>query len=476
MRRCGILLPVFSLPSPWGIGTLGKEAREFVDFLHQAGQHVWQILPIHPTGYGNSPYYTLSAFAGNPNLIDPAQLAEAGLLKKEELAGLFCRGPQNQVDYGWVEAGRRELLYRAFRRFDRTDGAFENFREKTGWWLVPYSRYLALRKKEGTVPWNRWQGAQPEEEAVEFHQVVQYFFFSQFAALRAYARGKQVAILGDVPFYVPHDSADVWQNRALFHLDREGAPRLVAGCPPDDLAPQGQRWGFPVYRWQEAEEAVTNWWCRRIAWGLELFDGLRLDHFRGFESFWAIPAGEPGADRGFWLPGPGEAFFRRIKERVPEGWLIAEDLGTVTPRVRQLLAATGFAGMKVLLFAFATDWRNEHLPHRYEGTHWVCYSSLHDTMTARQWLLEAPVRQQENFRTYVGRQRVRAWALASLCLESPAELAMIPLQDYLELGEEGRMNVPGTVGPHNWSWRAGPQALTDSLAEKIRALCRDTGR
>ena len=473
MKQCGILLPVFSLPSPYGIGTLGKAAFEFVDFLHAAGQQVWQVLPLHPTGYGNSPYYTLSCFAGNPWLIDLDRLKEEGLLTQAELDG--CAQPEDpcRVDYDRLQSERLKLLYQAFCRGPKP--VDDKFCRDAAWWLEPYCDFMARREREEGRPWNQWEKAAPLDERKDFHRFLQSLFYRQWDSLKAYANDKGVQIIGDLPFYVPHDSADVFARREEFCLDLNGAPSLVAGCPPDQFNAQGQFWGRPIYRWDVMARNNYQWWLSRIAWASRLFDGLRLDHFRGFESFWAIPAQAKSAAEGSWLPGPGKAFLDAVKARFPDVWFLAEDLGDITPQVRRLLSSTGFWGMRVLQFGFENDWTNEHLPHNYQEQI-VGYTSLHDTMTAKQWLSSAPKWQRLAARRYLGREKLSVWDLIADVLASPAGLAVVAMQDYLELGWEARMNEPGTVGPQNWSWRMEPGVLNMLLAEKIRRLCQDGGR
>lgn len=468
MKLCGILLPVFSLPSPYGVGTLGKAAYDFVDFLHAAGQQIWQVLPLHPTGYGNSPYYTQSCFAGNPWLIDLDFLAQEGLLTKQELSAWPPPEDSGRVDYRLLEQRRSALLFKAFARASR-DGLSQSRFLQGSRWLEPYGAFMAQKDSR-----RHWNAVRLERQAA-FHRFLQEVFYRQWFSLKAYANARDVQIIGDVPFYVPRDSADVFTRPELFYLDEAGKPSLTAGCPPDQFNAQGQLWGSPVYRWDVMQNDGYRWWLERIDWANRCFDGLRLDHFRGFESFWAVPAGARSAAQGRWMPGPGKPFLDALKDRFPGTWFWAEDLGDITPQVRSLLRDTGFWGMRVIQFGFETDYTNEHLPHRYKAKT-VAYTSLHDTMTAKQWLFQAPQWQVRAARRYLGKEKLSVWDLICDVLSSPAQAAVIAMQDYLQLGPSARMNCPGTVGPQNWSWRMEASALEGDLAQRIRKLCLHCGR
>ncbi|MCD8005104.1 MAG: 4-alpha-glucanotransferase [Oscillospiraceae bacterium] len=489
-RSGGILLPISALPSRYGVGTLGAAAREFVDFLAAAGQRWWQVLPVGPTGYGGSPYQSFSTFAGNPYYIDLEELIQDGLLTRQEAEGPDWGEDPERVDYGKIYQNRFPLLKKAARRGLGRDGAaLEEFRRANAAWLPDYALFMALKRHFDMAPWWQW----PEEirlrrpgacrrwtkelkEDVEFFQYLQILFFRQWDALRAYAAERQVGIIGDLPIYVALDSADVWAEPEWFLLDENHVPIEVAGVPPDAFNQAGQLWGNPLYRWDRLEADGFGWWLRRADGAFRLYDMVRLDHFRGFESFWAVPYGAPDARQGHWVRGPGSAFIQVLRAWFSEGGFIAEDLGYLTDPVRRLLEQSGFPGMKVLEFAFDPQEHSDYLPHRYPRR-CVCYTGTHDNETLIQWLERSPPEVLACARRYLGlnEKESYAWGLLRGGMGSVADLFIAQMQDYLGLGAEGRFNTPG-IPSGNWRWRMAPGALTGALAEKILELTRRYGR
>ena len=488
MRASGILMHITSLPGPYGIGTMGKEAYQFIDFLHAAGQQYWQVLPLTPTGYGDSPYQSCSTYAGNHYLIDLDLLAEDGLLLPEEITACNWGDDPEKVNFGLLYANRMGLLRKAFARFRDTDEAFAKFRAKNTLWLPEYADYMALKEQNEGKPWYEWEEAlkychrdsqtislhAPYEE-IQFHCFVQYLFHTQWEKLRAYAHSKGISIIGDVPIYVPYDSVDVWSNPRWFELDGTLTPTAVAGCPPDYFSRDGQLWGNPLYRWDQLKADGYRWWIQRLQAAAKRYDVIRIDHFRGFAGYYAIPYGAKTARVGQWLPGPGLDFIKAIQEALPDTPMIAEDLGLLTQDVHKLREDSGYPGMKVLEFAFDADSHNGYLPHTYEKNT-VCYVGTHDNMTLTQWFAESPGRTTEFAKRYMGEAANPVWGMIRLCLSSPADLAIVQLQDYLELGAEARMNFPGTRSDRNWSWRVKEGSCTEALAEKIRSITCTYGR
>ena len=489
-RSAGILMPLFSLPSPYGIGSLGREARAFADFLHDAGQAWWQVLPVGLAGAGESPYASPSTFAGNPLYIDLEQLAEEGLLTEAELRS--ARLPvSEQVDYAAVKALREPLLRKAFSRVTGEQAqAAREFAEKNPW-VREFALYQAARVRFGT-PWYEW----PDEalrrheptalehwrgmlaEDVAYHTWVQYWFFRQWAALKAYVNGLGVRIIGDIPIYVSLDSADVWAERQQFLLDSEGRPSKVAGVPPDYFSAEGQLWGNPLYNWAHMKADGFGWWIRRVDGAIKLFDVIRIDHFRGLESYWAVPAEARTAKEGAWEKGPGMDLLR-----VLTSWFwyadveyIAEDLGLLTDAVHELRKAAGLPGMKVLQFAFDGPY-NAYLPHNHEK-HCICYTGTHDNDTLIGWYEKAQRSERDFVEQYLG-VRDDAEAVRKAVLRcgqgSVAELFVAQMQDYLALDGAARVNTPG-VAEGNWRWRMLPGRTTPALAEEIRTLTHTFGR
>ena len=490
MRESGILMHITSLPGPYGVGTMGKQAFSFVDFLAEAGQRCWQILPLNPTGFGDSPYQSCSTFAGNHYLIDLQLLVEEGLLKQEELDEIrWCRR-EDKVDFGLLYNHRLTVLRKAFRRHGETED-FARFRAEADSWLPDFVAYMGLKEKYGGTPWYQW----PEEvrrysgraieaawahlgqEGIQFYSFVQYLFFRQWEKLRDYAHSKGIRIIGDVPIYVPLDSVEVWKNPQMFQLDENLNPKVVAGCPPDAFSADGQLWGNPIYDWEKMKQDGFTWWIRRLAAAGNLYDVVRLDHFRGLESYWAIPYGDDTARNGCWVKGPDKDFIRAIKEALPELRMIAEDLGYLTQEVLDLRNYSGYPGMKVLQFAFDPREPSNYLPHTYTANS-VCYTGTHDNLTMRQWFdtVEDFVSDRAVDYMALTEEEGYVWGTIRTALACVSDLAMIQMQDVLDLGAEGRMNFPGTLSDSNWTWRAKDGIMTPGLAKKLQKLTTLYGR
>ncbi len=486
MRASGVLMHLTSLSSPHGIGTMGKEARAFADFLAAGGQRYWQLLPLGPTGYGDSPYQSFSTFAGNPYLIDLDFLAEEGLLTEPEYAGEDWGEDPQRVDFGLLYRKRYPVLKKAVRRLlERKEPEYETFLAENAHWLPDYALFMALKDAGGGTPWWQW----PEElrrrepralartgeelrEETDFWQGVQYLFFRQWQKLKEYVNGRGIGLIGDLPIYVALDSADVWAGPELFQLDRELVPTEVAGCPPDAFAADGQLWGNPLFDWERMEADGYAWWIGRIAHQLRLYDMLRIDHFRGFESYYAIPFGEGTARNGRWRPGPGMKLFRAVEAALGQKDIIAEDLGYLTPEVRQMLAESGFPGMKVLQFAFDSREESDYLPHNYDKN-CVVYVGTHDNDTALGWLDTVSPEDRRYAMDYLKLTGAEGyhWGLMRGAWACAAQLAVVTAQDLLGLGSGARMNTPSTLGG-NWQWRAMPGVFTEELAQRLR---RETG-
>lgn len=491
-RSFGILLHPTSLPGPWVCGVLGKEAREFLDWLKEAGAGFWQVLPLGPTGFGDSPYQSFSAFAGNPYLIDPEDLIRRGWLAEEEPPKI----PQERVDYGFLYRWKWDLLRRAFQGFLRRGDPeerreFSRFWEKEKEWLWDYALFMALKDRFGGRPWNEWPPefrhrkasvlvGFEEDENVLFHAWTQWIFFRQWQEIRNYAHKQGIKIIGDIPIFVAYDSADVWAHPELFELDAEGRPTVVAGVPPDYFSPTGQRWGNPLYRWPVHEAEGFRWWIARVRQTLRLFDLLRIDHFRGFAAYWEIPAEEPTAVRGRWVPAPGEELFQTMLRELGELPILAEDLGVITPDVEELRDKFGFPGMRVLQFAFDGKPDNPHLPENFpEHGRVVVYPGTHDNDTALGWYRTVSEEVRTRVQQYLLAQGIIAskeedipWALISLAFRSRAVLAVIPMQDVLGLGSEARLNYPSRA-EGNWTWRL---LSKPKPAQRLAELARETHR
>lgn len=482
MRNSGILMPVFSLPSPYGIGTMGAEARRFVDFLNDAGQRYWQILPICPTSYGDSPYSSFSTFAGNPYFIDLDQLCLDGLLKKSEIKA--CGFTEDgKVHYAELYEKRYPLLRKAFARFKgEPPEDFDEFCRQNEW-LEDYALYMALKDANGGKSWREWpeplrfreeaalsEARETYGEDMEFWAFLQYLFYRQWRQLKEYANSKGVYIIGDLPIYVALDSADVWANPRQFQLGQDLAPMEVAGCPPDGFSADGQLWGNPLYEWEKMREEGYPWWMDRIEHQCRIYDVLRIDHFRGFEAYYAIPAGDDTARNGRWRPGPGMDFFRALERRVGRQNIIAEDLGFLTDGVRRLLEDTGFPGMKVLEFAFDSREDSDYLPHNYDR-HCVVYTGTHDNSTVLGWKATAGKEDVAFAEAYFNLTKEEGfhWGMMRGAWASVAELVIVQMQDVLGLGDEARINTPSTVG-ENWQWRMEKGAASKALSKKLRRM------
>ncbi len=490
-RSCGILMPISALPSPYGIGTLGRAAMEFVDFLARAGQSWWQMLPVGPTSYRDSPYQSFSAYAGNPYYVDLDLLRADGLLTEQELAAVSWGKDPGRVDYRAIYESRFDLLRLAARRgWGRDAELVSAFARENEGWLPDYTLFMALKRRYGMRPWQEWPDEdvrlhQPPavercrrklDEDVRLFTYIQYQFFRQWKALRTYAREKGVGIIGDLPIYVAMDSADVWAEPGYFQLDAEGVPSEVAGVPPDYFNADGQLWGNPLYNWEAMRGDGYRWWIRRIGGASRLYDILRIDHFRGLESYWAVPRGAATARTGRWVKGPGMDLLRVLTGWFPDIRFIAEDLGFLTPEVRRLLEESGFPGMKVLEFAFDSREPSNYLPHTY-SPHCVCYAGTHDNAPLMAWKDEADPADIAMARRYLGLHEEEGfhWGVLRGGQSSVAELFIAQMQDYLGLGAGARMNIPG-VPDGNWRWRLLPGQLTAGLAVRLGGLSRLYGR
>ena len=481
MRTSGVLMPISSLPSQYGIGTMGKEARRFVDFLEKGGQTYWQILPICPTSYGDSPYQSFSSFAGNPYFIDLELLCKDQLLTKKECESYKWGKKPQYVDYGIMYVNRYALLRKAYERFSKkTPADYEAFCSKEAEWLDEYTLFMALKDANGGVAWSEWDDAlkfrKPEamEEAKEkyaddiaFYKMLQYLFFKQWTALKAYANEKGIRIIGDVPIYVAMDSADVWANPTQFYLDKDLNPIEVAGCPPESFSADGQLWGYPLFRWDVMKKDSYSWWTKRISAMAKLYDIVRIDHFRGFDSFYAIPAKDDTAKNGVWKDGPGMDLFNVLEKKLGKLPIIVEDLGFLTPSVKKLLKDSGFPGMKVIQFAFDSREDSDYLPHNYPQ-HCVVYTGTHDNDTVMGWMKTAPKDCVRFAKDYLNLTKEEGynWGMMRAAWSSVADMAIVPMQDLLGLDSKARINIPSTTGG-NWQWRATPEQIDNKLAKKL---------
>ena len=487
MRRSGILLPISSLNGKYGIGTLGKEAFAFVDFLSASGQSYWQILPIGPTSYGDSPYQSFSAFAGNPYYIDLDILHEQGLLTEKECH--LHTLPEKTVDYATLHRTRLPILKKASARMDPSTPAYQAFCKNQAQWLEDYALFMTIKELQSNAPLLQWPDAlkdrhskavaalrQTHMEKVEQWKILQYLFYEQFFRLKQYANHKGVELIGDIAIYVAADSADVWTHPKLFQVNADFTQHNVAGCPPDRFSAQGQIWGNPLYDWPYHKRTNFTWWIQRLAHAQTVYDMTRFDHFRGLESYYSIPANQTTAKGGRWKKGPGKAFIDAIKASLPSMRLIVEDLGFLTQGVYDLLHYSGYPGMKVLQFAVAGDSANIYLPHFYTP-HCVVYTGTHDNTTAEDWqyvFTPQEVARAKDYMNYTAPSSF-AYSFIRLALASVAKTAIIPLADYLCLGSEGRINTPQTIG-NNWTWRVKKEALTPSLEKRLRHLTSLYGR
>ena len=490
-RSSGVILHPTSLPGPYGIGDLGPQAYRWIDFLAEAGCSLWQILPLGPTGYGDSPYQCFSAFAGNPVLISPELLLAEGLILPGDLIDLpefpGETGFGSHVDYGLVIHAKMRLLNRAFMRFQRVatphlKTEFERFQVSQAGWVQDYGLFMALKDAHGGKPWYMWRAGlktrQPSvlaaarekyREPIQRQVFQQFIFFRQWGALRRYAHEQGIRIIGDVPIFVSHDSADVWANPHLFDLYKNGKPRVVAGVPPDYFSPTGQLWGNPLYRWEVHAHDGYRWWLDRLRSVFNKVDIVRLDHFRGFAGYWEVPAGKPTAEIGRWLPGPGAQFLRAIELEFGGLPIIAEDLGEITPDVFELRDQFNLPGMKILQFAFGGDPEEKFLPHNYSHN-CVAYTGTHDNDTTLGWYKTAPENERDFCRRYLNRDgQDIVWDMIRCVWSSVAVFALVPMQDLLNLDTEARMNFPGRPSG-NWCWRMSNEACSAELAARLREI------
>lgn len=492
MRASGILMPVFSLPSRYGIGSFSKSAYQFVDMLKKAGQKYWQILPLCPTSYGDSPYQSFSTYAGNPYFIDLDQLIEEKLLTRKECQACDFGDDPQDIDYGKLYENRFKLLRKAYERANvGEDQEFEAYRRKNAWWLDDYALFMAVKDRFDGVAWNewaedirlRWSNAMDYYRRelyyeIEFYSYLQFVFMKQWKKLKNYANINGIEIIGDIPIYVAFDSADAWANPELFQFDSENLPTAVAGCPPDGFSADGQLWGNPLYRWDYHRETGFDWWIRRIAYCSELYDVVRIDHFRGFDEYYSIPYGDTTARNGHWEKGPGIALFEAAKNRLGELNIIAEDLGYITDSVKKLVADSGFPGMKVLEFAFDSREKSDYLPYTYEKNS-VVYTGTHDNETIAGWYAGLDKSDLKMCTDYMNIDRIPGkeyhWDFIRLAMLSVSDLCVIPIQDYLGLDNRARINHPSTLGT-NWRWRLAKGQLNASLLKEIREMTRISGR
>jgi 4-alpha-glucanotransferase len=500
-RLSGILLHPTSLPSPYGIGDLGNGAYNFVDFLEKADQQIWQILPLGPVGSGNSPYSSYSALAGNPLLVSLDVLYGDGLLTEEDLEEvkkvfIEAKQPENWVNYELVNKTKLPMLNKACENFKHSADEekwqeFNDFCENHGYWLNDFCLYMALKSAHNDLPWYKWEAGIAKRNPnvlqhwqnllgaeIFYHKFVQFIFFRQWKNLKDYANERKIKIFGDIPIYVAHDSVDVWANQEIFCLDEEtGEAELMAGVPPDYFSKTGQLWGNPVYNWEKLEEDNFKWWIQRVKGMLDFVDIMRIDHFRGFEAFWAVPKGEKNAVIGEWIKAPGEKFFDLLAEELGTLPIIAEDLGIITPEVEALRDKYGFPGMKVLHFAFDSDRANPFLPFNYFNRNCVVYTGTHDNDTTVGWFEKRNFAERKRVTDFAGGICAEGihWSLIRVALSSPANLAVFPVQDLLGLGSAAKMNTPGTV-VDNWCWRYCDSALTEDISDHLAYLTYLYGR
>lgn len=492
-RRSGILLHPSSFPSPYGIGDLSSFAYSFIDFLEASGQKLWQILPLGPTGYGDSPYQAFSSFAGQPLVISPEGLLDLHLLNEEDVSNIPQWDPL-KIDYGPAISYKFSILRKAFSRFITLSDTvlnceFEDFCKNQASWLFDYALFMAAKDAHNGIAWTGWESsiAFPTEETkkewatklkdnLTFYQFIQFIFHKQWHALKKYANKKGIKIIGDIPIFVAYDSADVWANKDLFDLDSSGFPTEVAGVPPDYFSETGQLWGNPLYNWKKHAQDDYSWWINRISRALTEVDILRIDHFRGFEAYWAVPYGSVNAITGIWKKGPCKDLFYALEKALGKNLpIIAEDLGVITPEVEDLRDSFSFPGMKILQFAFEDIEENSFLPHNYSAN-CVCYSGTHDNDTTVGWYNKTAVKSQDKVRRYMNTDGSDvAWDFIRACFGSVSSMALVPLQDVLSFDSWARMNTPG-VPENNWQFRYTPEMLSDSIAKRLAEVTHLFGR
>ncbi len=491
-RKCGVLLPIFSLSSKYGIGTFSKEAYDFVDFLKNSGQSYWQILPLGPTSYGDSPYQSFSTFAGNPYFIDLEELIADGLLDQKQVDKCDFGGSEEYIDYEKMYRARFDILKKAFENRENAKDAktllkeFEEFKiSPENDWLGDYSLFMALKNVNSGRAWNTWEEGvrlrksdalakafEKYKEEVEFYSFIQFLFLRQWTKLKGYANKNGIEIIGDIPIYVAFDSADTWANPELFQLDEENVPIDVAGCPPDAFSATGQLWGNPLYRWDYHKKTGYKWWMKRISHCYKIYDVIRIDHFRGFDEYYAIPYGNPTAEKGEWRKGPGYDLFDTMKKELGDMAVIAEDLGYLTDSVIKLVRKTGYPGMKILQFAFDSREESDYLPHNYTKN-CIVYTGTHDNDTTRSWFDQLQRDDKKFAKEYLGLKSAKdaVWTTIRAAFASVSDTVIIPMQDYLELPGYARINTPSTLGG-NWVWRLKKDALTEELGDKMKDFAR----
>lgn len=486
MRASGILLPVASLPSKYGIGCFSKEAYEFIDGLNKAHQSYWQILPLGPTSFGDSPYQSFSTFAGNPYFIDLEELIRKGLLTEEECEECDFGDDDRSIDYGRIYESRFGLLWQAFERADLDkDVDFNAFVKENKDWLKDYALFMAIKDSNDGVSWTEWEEdirlrkpaalkiyEKELQEDIRFYMYLQFLFMEQWTKLKNYANEKGIKIIGDIPIYVAFDSADCWADTRLFQFNEENEPLAVAGCPPDAFAATGQLWGNPLYDWEYHKSTGYEWWIKRVQYSFKLYDVVRIDHFRGFDEYYSIPFGDKTAENGHWEKGPGIDLFHTLNQKLGRLNIIAEDLGYLTDTVLKLVQDTGYPGMKVMQFAFDSREESNYLPHTYHKNT-VVYTGTHDNDTIQGWYDSISEPDKEYAKRYLNnsdtlREEIH-WDYIRAVMASVSDTAIIPLQDYLGLGSEARINIPSTLGL-NWKWRMKSEDLTDELLEKIKQM------
>jgi len=485
-RSAGVILHPTSLPGPFGVGDLGPSSFHWLDFMDTAGLGLWQILPLNPTGYGNSPYQSFSAFAGNQNLISPILLVEDGFIALQEIEK-HPHFASKRVDYPRVQRWKKKILKRAFHNFhklapDQIKKDFESFCQNQSCWLNDYATFMTLKDFFKQTSWNHWPDEykfhdekaltkfmEKNSSVINFHKFIQFCFHKQWQQVHSYARSKKIKIIGDMPIYIAYDSSDVWTHPELFELDENRNVRLVAGVPPDYFSPTGQLWGNPLYCWPKHQESGFAWWLQRFEKTLQEVDFIRLDHFRGFSGYWEVRADMPTAEKGRWVKGPGSLLFESLEKKLGNLPIIAEDLGLISKDVEELRIKFNFPGMRILQFAFSSDAHNPFLPHMYPA-HSVVYTGTHDNPPSKSWYQNLPAEEANFCRQYLqSDEKEIVWNMLRCLWSSVAEFAIAPIQDFLELGNQARMNLPGTT-VKNWSWRLLSSTLDEKLAQKIKTL------